>query len=581
MVDFVYKDISSFDEDFFESDIPISFIGTGSLGGKAKGLAFINETLNSEINPSDYPGIEICIPKMAVILSDVFDSFMQQNNLYDIALSDASDERIAMAFQKADLPFKIPGILRTFITKIHSPLAIRSSSILEDSLLEPFAGIYGTKMTPNNQADTDTRFRKLIEAIKFVYASTYFRAAKDYVKATRHHVGDEKMSVIIQEVVGSRHDNRFYPEISGTARSYNYYSTGHAKPEDGVVNLALGLGKTIVDGGFTWFFAPSFPKSGPPFNSTGDMLKLTQTEFWSINMGNPPEYDPINETEYMVKNDLSCAEGDETLRHIVSTYDISSDRVCMGLGGEGPRILNFAPVLVGESFPLNKLIKRILLACEKAVKTPVEIEFAVTMTEHMKRFGFLQVRPIAVSTDEIYISTEETRGDGVFISSDNIMGNGTLHSIRDIIYVDFQNFNTKTSFQIAGEIETLNRKLIDENCSYLLIGYGRWGTSDPSAGIPVRWQQISGAKVIVEAPIEQAYVEMSQGSHFFHNITSFQVIYFSLPPGSTHRFDRDWLNKQRIIEETKFVRHIRSENVLLIKADGRTGKGIIFKHFAQ
>lgn len=581
MADFIYKDISSFDEDFFESDIPISYIGTGLLGGKAKRLAFINETLNSEINPSDYPGIELCIPKMVVILSDVFDTFMQQNNLYEIALSDTSDERIAMAFQKADLPFKIPGILRTFISKIHSPLAIRSSSILEDSMLEPFAGIYGTKMTPNNQIDTDTRFRKLIEAIKFVYASTYFKAAKDYIKATKHQTGDEKMSVIIQEVIGNAHHNRFYPEISGTARSYNYYSTGHAKPEDGVVNLALGLGKTIVDGGSSWFYSPSFPKSCPPFNSINDMLKLTQTEFWSINMGTPPEYDPIKETEYLVKKDLLCAEADGTLQHIASTYDVSSDRVWMGLSGKGPRILNFAPILVGESFPLNRLIKRLLLACEKATQTLVEVEFAVTLTDNKKRFGFLQVRPIALSSEKIDIPSEETAGNDVFISSNHVMGNGTVNSIRDIIFADFQNFNTKTAFLIADEIETLNRKLLNENKSYLLIGYGRWGTSDPSSGIPVQWQQISGAKVIVEVPIEQAYIEMSQGSHFFHNVTSFQVIYFSMSPGSAQQFDKDWLNKQKIVEEKKFVRHLRSENELLVKADGRTGKGIIFKHFAE
>ena len=581
MVDFIFKDISSFEEDFFESGRPISYIGTGSMGGKAQGLAFINETLSSGVDHSDFQGVEICIPKMVVILSDVFDAFMQQNNLYEIALSDASDERIALAFQQADLPFKIPGILRTFIARINSPLAIRSSGLFEDSIGEPFAGVYGTKMIPNNQVEIDTRFRKLIKAIKFVYASTFYTAAKDYLKATNHDPANEKMSVIIQEVVGTRHNNRFYPEISGTARSYNFYSTGHAKPEDGVVNLALGLGKTIVDGGFTWFFSPSFPKSGPVFNSVEDMLEFTQTEFWAVNMGRPPEYNPISETEYMIRNDLLCAEEDGTLKQIASTYDISGDRVWMGMSEKGPRIINFAPLLHDESFQMNKLIKRILFVCEKALKAPVEIEFAITLSDNVKRFGFLQVRPIVLSLEENSFSTESIKEDDIFISSDNVMGNGVLNSIRDIVYFDIQKFNSQTSFQIAGEIESLNRKLVASNQPYLLIGCGRWGTSDPVAGIPVKWQQISGAKVIVEAPIEKAYVEMSQGSHFFHNITSLQIIYFSIPPGSKQKFDVDWLRDQELIEEKKFVRHVRCDRELLVKADGRSGKGIILKYLVQ
>lgn len=579
MVDFTHTGISSFDEDFFASSTPISFIGSGSLGGKAKGLAFIQEVLTSKVSSSGFSDVEICIPKMVVIRSDVFDAFMQQNNLYDIALSDAADERIAMAFQQADLPFRIPGILRTFISKIHSPLAIRSSCVLEDALFKPFAGVFGTKMTPNNQPDIDTRFRKLIEAIKFVYASTYFRAAKDYIKTTKHKAEDNKMAVIIQEVVGTRHNGRFYPGISGTARSYNYYPSGHAKPEDGVVNLALGLGKTIVDGGLSWFYSPSYPRSGPPFQSADDMLKMTQTEFWAINMGDPAEYDPINEDEYMVKNNLSCAESDGTLKDIVSTYDVSSDNIWMGLDGNGPRILNFAPILVAENYPLNSLLKTILKVCEAAYELPVEIEFAITLSDHKMKFGFLQVRPIAVSTEEIEINVDETTGDNVLISSGRVMGNGVLNSIQDIVYVDYSDFNAKTSAEIAGEIERMNRKLVDEGRTYLLIGYGRWGTSDPSAGIPVQWYQISGAKVIVEAPVKHAYIEMSQGSHFFHNITGSEIIYFSMQTHTADQFDRDWLDQQKIVEERKFVKHIRIENDLLVKANGRTSQGVILKSF--
>ncbi|MBN2213394.1 MAG: hypothetical protein JW723_04055 [Bacteroidales bacterium] len=577
MVDFIFKDISSFDEDFFESDRSISFIGTGSLGGKASGLVSISDILRSEINTSDFQSIEICIPKMVVILTDVFDSFMQENNLYETALSDASDDMIALSFQKANLPFRILGVLRTFISGIHSPLAIRSSSLLEDSLSMPFAGIYGTKMTPNNQHDVDTRFRKLTEAIKYVYASTYFRAAKDYIHTTKYKTEDEKMAVIIQEIAGSRYEDRFYPEISGVARSYNYYPTGHSKPEDGVVNLALGLGKTIVDGGFSWSYSPEYPKSGPPFNSSDDMIKNTQTEFWAVNMGAPPEYDPVSETEYMVQKNLSYAEEDGTLRHLVSTYDVDSDRFWTGLSGNGPRVLNFAPVLVAESFPLNKLIKTVLHVCENAVKSPVEIEFAVTLSHDVQRFGFLQLRPVRVFEDATDNPAEEAAGDRIFISSGTVLGNGMIDNITDIVYADIPNPDAKISYQVASEVEMFNRKLVNENRPYLMIGYGRWGTSDPAAGIPVRWQQISGVKVIVEVSVRSANVEMSQGSHFFHNLTSFRVIYFSLPAGTEIIFDRCWLSNQIVVEEMKYTKHIRTKGKLLIKADGRTGRGEVLK----
>ncbi len=577
MDDFIFNDISSFDEGFFESGSPISLIGTGSLGGKAKGLAFIHDFLWSEVNPGDFHGIETGIPKMVVVLSDVFDSFMQQNGLYEVALSDASDVQIAMAFQKAELPFRIPGLLRTFISKIHRPLAVRSSSLLEDSLSGPFAGVYGTKMIPNNQYDVDTCFRKLIEAIKLVYASTYFRAAKDFIRATNHQTEEEKMAVIIQEVVGVRHNSRFYPDISGTARSYNYYPTGHAKPQDGVVNLALGLGKTIVEGGISWAYSPAFPQSPPPFNSTTDMLEMTQTEFWAVNMGPAPEYNPVAETEYLVKGSLLCAEADGALRDVASTYDAGSDRIWPGLSGKGPRVINFAPVLTTGVFPLNKLVKTVLHTCEKALKSPVEIEFAVNLTGPVKRFGFLQVRPIAVTREETVILDEETGSDRLLVSSDEVMGNGLLDSIMDIVFVDFRHFEAGTSFHIAAEVGEVNEKLIRERRPYLLVGYGRWGTSDPTAGIPVKWHQISGARAIVEAPAGQTTIEMSQGSHFFHNLTSFKVFYFSIPRSGSAQFDRDWLYGQKTVEKRKFVRHIRLEHKLYIKADGRTGRGIILK----
>ena len=567
------------DKIFFESNNQICYLGEGELGGKAKGLEFINSVIASGINKEDFPDFEINIPKMIVIRTNIFDKFMNNNNLWETALSDIPDTRIALAFQKADLPFNILGDLRMIVTEIKLPLAIRSSSMLEDALHEPFAGIYGTKMTPNNQHSLDLRFRKLVEAIKYVYASTFFKAAKNYIKATKHKTENEKMAVIIQEVVGKKHDDKFYPEISGVARSYNYYPTGGAKPVDGVVNLALGLGKTIVDGGVSWAYTPLFPQKEPPFKSIRDMLYQTQLKFWSVNLGKPSAYDPINETEYMFEDSITEAEKDGTLKKIVSTYDAQADRVWMGQGGDGPRIITFAPILQMSDIPLNDLVKKLMKSCEKALKAPVEIEFAVTLSKNTEkfphRFGFLQVRPMVVSSVEVNITAEEMNNKNVLISSDKVLGNGIINSIKDIIYIKPEKFNAKYTHKIAKEIEVLNKKLVSENKKYLLIGFGRWGTTDAWAGIPIDWSQISAAKVIVEATMENMIQEMSQASHFFHNVTSFQVLYFSIPFSGKYKINWEKFSDTETIEETEFVKHVRTENSLNIKADGRTGKGMI------
>lgn len=569
-----------FDNSFLESENQIGFIGTGSFGGKAKGLARINSILRNEINPDDFPGFIINIPKMVVIRTDIFDAFMEQNELHHFANSGVSDERIALKFQKADLPFEILGDLRTLISKINNPLAIRSSSMLEDAIYEPFAGVYGTKMTPNNQLDTDTRFRKLVEGIKFVYASTFFKVSREYIQATTHKNESEKMAIIIQEVVGNRHGERFYPEISGVARSFNFYPVGHAKPEDAVVNLALGLGKTIVDGGISWAYSPSYPSISPPFGSPRAMLNETQTRFWAVNMGKPPEYNPIMETEFLIQESLKEAESDGILKHISSTYDLNADRIWPGASSDGPKILTFSPILVLDTIPLNNLVKKLLQVCEESMKTPVEIEFAATLTgdgDKPYRFGFLQVRPMVVSMEEIEISDDEMIDANIMAASDTVLGNGINNSIKNIIYLNPETFETRSTQQIADEIGAMNKKLLENEEPYLLIGYGRWGTSDPSAGVPVKWSQVSGAKVIIEATLENIHVEMSQGSHFFHNVTGFKVCYFSLPFAGIYKVDWDWLEEQKLIEETRFVKHIRLEKPLNIKVDGRRSRGVIIK----
>ena len=380
-----------FDRAFFDSDQAFTLIGSGALGGKAQGLAFIKRILERDFPADTFPGIEVCVPRLTVITTDHFDRFMQRNDLYERAFSDGPDDRIAHAFQGAELPVEIVGDLRGLIEKVHTPLAVRSSSLLEDALCHPFAGVYGTKMTPNNQLNADIRFRKLVEAIKFVYASTFFKGAKDYMEAIGRSIEDEKMAVILQEVVGTRYGDRFYPTLAGVARSYNFYPTGHARPEQGVVDLALGLGKTIVDGGVAWTYSPAFPAATPPFGSIGELLKQTQTVFWVVNMGKPPAYDPIRETEYLAQASLADAEKDGALRHVASTYIAASDRLTMGIGSAGPRAVTFAPILDLPDIPLNKLVKMLLSISEQAADAKVEIEFAMTLDPERglpARFGF-------------------------------------------------------------------------------------------------------------------------------------------------------------------------------------------------
>jgi len=572
--------IPKFDREFFTSDKDFSFIGQGSLGGKASGLINISQVMAERYNPDEFPGISLSIPRMTVLRTNLFDSFMETNKLYDLAMSEDSDVRLAHAFQQADLPATIAGDLYALISGVHTPLAVRSSSLLEDAMYEPFAGIYATKMTANNQFDKESRFRKLIEAIKFVYSSVYFKQAKDYFKATRHQLQDEKMAVIIQEVVGRRHNKRYYPDISGVARSYNFYTSGHARPEDGVVNLALGLGRIIVDEGIAWSYSPSYPRANPPYNSIDELMKQTQTHFWSVNMGELPFYDPAKETEYLVKLDLNEAQKDKTLKFLASSYDRQSDRIYPGPSSTGPNILNFAPLLVMNQIPLNDLIIKLLKICEEAVNAPVEIEFALTLDPDKggpARFGFLQVRPMVVSHEEVNISPEELTSELAIVSSESVLGNGIVNYLHDIIFVKPEKFEAKYTRQIAAEVEQLNEAIKKSDRKYILIGFGRWGSADPWLGIPVDWGQISGAKIIVECTLPEMNVDLSQGSHFFHNLSSFQISYFSVKHTRKYQIDWDWLKKQETIGETEFVKHIKLPEPVKVKVDGRTGRGVIHR----
>jgi len=572
------SDLARFSRDFGTGESALTRIGDGALGGKAAGLLQVQRDVLSRFAADEFPHFEVSVPSLVVLATDLFDRFMADNDLYPLALGGERDEVIAHAFQQAKLPTTCLGDLRSLATSSRTPLAIRSSSLLEDALAHPFAGVYATKMIPNNQPSADPRFQRLVEGIKFVFASVFFGQARSYLRSIGGDPRDEKMAVIIQEIVGQRCDKRFYPGLSGVARSYNYYPSGHAKPEDGVVNLALGLGKQIVDGGISWTYCPAYPKAPPPFNSIGDLLKTSQTEFWAVNMGKPPLPDPIQETEFLVRAGLKEAEYDGTLDLMISTYDPQSDRLRPGMSGSGPRLLNFAPMLEYDVLPLNDLLRTLLRHAEDVSAAPVEIEFAVTTkhrTDEPHRFGFLQMRPMMVADSEIVITDEELADDNVLLASAKVLGNGSRDDIHDVVFLRPDLFEAKFTPVIAAELAQINRRLLESDDPYLLIGFGRWGSSDPWLGVPVEWGAISGARVIVESSLPDMQPDLSQGSHFFHNLIGFRVLYLATGLQQSQPIDWEWFEQQPTIQETRFVKHVRTERPLRIKVDGRRRRGFI------
>jgi hypothetical protein len=564
-----------FHRDFLDPDTRLMRMGSGEIGGKASGLAKIRSWLHKHLGGDRFGDIKVDIPSLAVISTDVFDAFMQRNNLYEVVSAGYSDERIAHAFLRSQLPFEMLGNLRNLVQQVHTPLAVRSSSLLEDSSRAPLAGIYATKMIPNNRYDPDLRFKQLSEAIKFVYASTFFAAARDYRQAAGFADGDEKMAVILQDLVGKKHHNRFYPALSGVARSINYYPMEPAKPEEGVVSLALGLGKTIVDGEVCWTFSPAHPKVGPPFGSPEDLLKGTQTKYWAVNMGENLCYDPARETEYMVHEELATAERDGCLELLTSTYSPLSGRFSLGMPFKGPRALTFAPLLELNQVPLNGLVKELLDIGETAVSSPVEIEFAMTFKPNY--LGFLQIRPMIAEYGDTYVDIPELGGEQSLVSSDKALGNGIDDRLRDIVYTKPDVFSLAHTFDMARELEDINKRLLDDKRSYLLIVLGRLGTTDPWLGIPIKWGKIGGASAVVEATQDNVRVELSQGSHYFHNILHMRVKYFTLSRSSQCRVDWDWLDRQKVVLETQFFKHVQLVNPLTIKVDGRSSRGVIYK----
>jgi CheY-like chemotaxis protein len=573
--------IVTYSRHFRDDPATFSVMGGGSVGGKARGLAFMDRILARYFDPGQYPGVSVSIPRTVVLGTDVFDDFIEQNYLLPTAVVGHSDTHLANFFLKASLPGRVVGDLRDFIEHVKVPLAVRSSSLLEDSLYQPFAGIYATKMLPNDQTSDDLRFLNLVNAIKFVLASTFFRQAKSYLGNTPHRIEDEKMAVVIQPVVGRRHGDCFYPDFSGVACSYNYYPVGQAKPEDGVANVALGLGKTVVEGGASLRFTPAFPGVLPQFPSVRDLFRFSQREFYAIAMRHAASVAFLEEDQYLVRCGLDRAEADGTLRFLASTYSRDDDALYDGIGRSGPRIVTFAHVLKNDVFPLAGILIELLRLSSAAMNCAVEIEFAGTLDPvHAvpAQFSLLQVRPMVARDGLVHVELDDRQRDGALCFSDRASGNGVWHAIRDIVYVKPAIFEAARNPQIAVELDGLNAGLREAGTPYVLIGPGRWGSTDPWLGIPVKWDQISGVKVVVEASLPGMNVDPSQGSHFFQNMTALGIGYFTVAADRAHGFvDWPWLESQVAAEETDHLRHVRLAEPLTVLIDGRKSRGVVRK----
>jgi CheY-like chemotaxis protein len=557
-------------------------IGNGSLGGKARGLAFMRHLLHKHRLPKQFPDVRITVPPAVVLATDIFDRFVAENNLGDFALHCSDDQEIEHRFLEAPLPPSVRDSLLEFLGEIRYPLAVRSSSLLEDSQYQPFTGVYETFMLANQERDLSVRLERLMEAIKRVYASTFSQHAKAYVRATPYRLEEEKMAVILQRVVGTVHGERFYPDFSGVVRSYNFYPAPPMKYEDGVAAVALGLGRAVVDGGKCLTFCPRYPRNIVQFSSVEDILTNSQSEFWALEMNHVAQREADAATNLReVRFGLDAAETDGTLYSVCSTYSADNHAVYDGVSRPGARIVTFAPVLKHEVFPLAPLLDQLMTIGEDAFGRPVEIEFAVRLPQRpgdAAEFGFLQIRPLVLSREGEELRMDEVDPGHLICQSSKVLGNGRVSGLCDVVMVDFHRFQRARSAEVARGVAHFNSKLSHEGRPYLLIGVGRWGSTEPWLGIPVAWDEISGARVIVEAGFRDFRVTPSQGSHFFQNLAAFQVGYFTVNPDAGEGFvDWEWLSSTPALEEDGCVRHVRFSGPMTVVMNGRTSQGMIFK----
>lgn len=572
--------VAVFQRDRFDSYSRFVRIGDGSMGGKGRGLAFIDQMIKRHPWLDASEEFDVTIPKTIVICTDIFDEFLDNNNLYQIALSDAEDEEILRHFLNGRLPERIREDLVAIFDVMTKPLAIRSSSLLEDSHYQPFAGVYSTYMIPH-LSDKSQMLKLLTDAIKSVYASVFYKDSKAYMTATSNVIDQEKMAVVLQEVCGQEYNNRFYPSFSGVARSLNFYPINNEKTEDGIANVALGLGKYIVDGGATLRFSPKHPHNILQMSTLDFALRETQTRFYALNLSNTDCQFSVDDAFNLLRLPVSEAEEDGTLKFIASTFDPYDQVINDGLYSGGRKIISFANILQHDVFPLSKILEYVLREAAKEMGRPVEIEFAVNLNYQDIRksvFYLLQIRPIVDTKKMLDEDLSLIKLSDTVLQTPQALGHGIMNDLYDVVYIKTEKFNASNNQFIAYDIEKINKQFIKDGKNYILIGPGRWGSSDVWLGIPVKWPHISAARLIVEAGLTNYRIDPSQGTHFFQNLTSLGVGYFTINSYIDEGYyDVEFLDKQPAIFETEYLRHVRFEKPLVVKIDGQKNIGVIMK----
>jgi len=573
--------VSDFSRRQFDLQSDFVRIGEGSLGGKGRGLAFISRLLRRYNVYDCFDGVNINVPPAAILGTSIFDKFLEDNNLLEYALGEHTDEEIYRAFLKARLPKDTRADLNYFLDIIKYPLAVRSSSLLEDSHYQPFAGIFDTHMLPNVHPNKKERLKRLETAVKLIYASIFSRKSKKYIEATGNRVEEEKMAVILQRVVGRRRKDTFYPVLSGIARSCNFYPIGNIKPQEGVVYAALGLGKTIVEGGNCLYFSPSNPQHLPQFSSAKDFLNNSQHNFFAIDMSDTCVQPEPGAEAGLVKLRIDQAMDHGSLQYVGSTYSPDNDRVTEGVNRPGIKLVTFAPILKSRIFPLDEIIRFLLQLGSSGMNIPVEIEFAAELSADPKKphnFGFLQIRPMATEMVLEGVTLDKFDNDEIICKSNQALSNGRNNTIKDIIYVNPDNFDRADMPAMAAEVGRFNDLFKEENRPYLLIGPGRWGTADRWLGIPTTWDQISSAQIIIEAAYGDFAVTPSFGTHFFQNLIAFQIGYLTINSFNDENFiNWEWLKSQKVADETEHIRHIRLKKPVESLIDGHDGRAVILK----
>lgn len=573
--------IADFRTDDFAPDYPFLMTGRGGLGGKARGLVFMFNLLARQLNKAGFCGHEIHFPRTLVITTDVFDQFMKQNNLDSFAIDCHNDAQLRTRFLDSHLPENLCQQLRTYLQYIKVPLAVRSSSHMEDSSNQPFAGLYETCMLPNNSGTFEERFEHLSCAIKMVFASAYTISIKKYFQTLELNMEEEKMAVIVQELVGRQYDSLFYPAVSGVAQSFNYYPFARIEPEDGIVSVALGFGKMVVEGGDVFRFCPRYPNILPQAATPQEMLAQSQKKFYALDLTTGTSFDRFGKGIDLSLFDLERAENDLTLHPVGSVLAATDDRVVDDLNEEGRRLVTFAPLLKHKLFPLSDILNELLKIGWESMGSEVEIEFALNI-DHQRHtnpeFFFLQIRPMVTGREQIALRLEGMDLKQALCASRRVMGNGIIENITDIIYCHPERFDFSKTQKMAGIIGNLNQSLLDRQKRYILIGPGRWGTKMSQLGIPVNWQQVAGAAVIIETGAEKKRIDPSQGGHFFHNLAATAIGYFSIHETGPEDFVRwDLLESLPALYADDYIRHIRHEKPLTIYMDARNHRGIVIQ----